>query len=102
MQRAEARVKAAQIALQQSEQQLKKPNDLLQQTGMIACSSVVVFCWKFVVTEHEADTLQEQLEDRRLTTFLLSVLERKEAIRKERIKEIIRLLSELRHVSCFA
>ncbi|EIW56355.1 uncharacterized protein TRAVEDRAFT_21559 [Trametes versicolor FP-101664 SS1] len=78
MQRAEARVKAAQIALQQSEQQLKKPNDALEHT------------------ENEAGALQEQLEDKRLTTLLLSVLERKEAIRKERIKEVIKLLSELR------
>lgn len=49
-----------------------------------------------VNTENEADALQEQLEDKRLTTLLLSVLERKEAIRKERIKEVIKLLSELR------
>lgn len=53
------------------------------------------------MTENEADKLQEQLEDRRLTTLLLSVLERKEAIRKERIKEIIELLSELRFVLLF-
>ncbi|OJT11350.1 hypothetical protein TRAPUB_12150 [Trametes pubescens] len=78
MQRAETRVKSAQIALRQSEEQLKKPTVLLEQI------------------ESEADALQEQLEDKRLTTLLLSVLERKEAIRKERIKEVINLLSELR------
>lgn len=44
MQRAENRVKAAQIALQQSEQQLKKPNDVLEQTGMTALDYVVALC----------------------------------------------------------
>ncbi len=99
MQRAETRVKSAQIALRQSEEQLKKPTVLLEQIGIAAFNHLEVLCSYNLVTESEADALQEQLEDKRLTTLLLSVLERKEAIRKERIKEVINLLSELRSFS---
>lgn len=44
MQRAENRVKAAQIALQQSEHQLKKPNEVLEQIGMTVLAYVVALC----------------------------------------------------------
>ncbi|KAI8996299.1 hypothetical protein BD414DRAFT_454863 [Trametes punicea] len=49
--------------------------------------------------EDDAAVLQNELEGKRLTVLLLSVLERKESIRKARFKEILRLLDELREKS---
>ncbi|KAI0722306.1 hypothetical protein C8T65DRAFT_565055, partial [Cerioporus squamosus] len=44
--------------------------------------------------------LQLSLEDKRLTSLLLSILERKEKIRKERFAEIAKLIEDLRYVVC--
>ncbi|RPD66811.1 hypothetical protein L226DRAFT_608103 [Lentinus tigrinus ALCF2SS1-7] len=46
--------------------------------------------------EHDEHQLQKSFEDKRVTSLLLSILERKEKIRKERFSEIAKLLEELR------
>ncbi|KAI0350561.1 hypothetical protein OH77DRAFT_1412853 [Trametes cingulata] len=79
--RAEARVKNAQIALAHSEETCQK------------------HAGRVLELEGEAAALQKELEDKRLSTLLLSVLERKEKIRKERFQEILRLLEQLRYSS---
>ncbi|KAH9851224.1 hypothetical protein C2E23DRAFT_831526 [Lenzites betulinus] len=78
VQRGESRVKNAQRAIERSEEESQKPSSSLAQL------------------ESEASCLQEGLQDKRLTALLLSVLERKETIRKQRFDEISRLLQELR------
>ncbi|KAI0633128.1 hypothetical protein C8Q77DRAFT_1264059 [Trametes polyzona] len=76
--RAEARVKLAQREVDNSEETLRKQTDSLDQS------------------EREVERLQHTLADRHSTALLLSVLERKEAIRNERFKEILNLLSALK------
>ncbi|KAI0369537.1 hypothetical protein BV20DRAFT_1122001 [Pilatotrama ljubarskyi] len=76
--RADVRLKHARIALEKSEEARQKHS-----------------C-KVLELEAEADALQDDLQDKRLTMLLLSVLERKESIRKERFKVILKLLEQLR------
>ncbi|KAI0659495.1 hypothetical protein C8Q70DRAFT_113135 [Cubamyces menziesii] len=77
-QRAKAKVKTSEIALQKLEDAYKKQ---VQTTSEL---------------ENEYAKLQKELESQRSTALLLSILERKENIRKMRFDEILQLLEKLR------
>ncbi|KAI0819440.1 hypothetical protein BC628DRAFT_1332859 [Trametes gibbosa] len=80
VQRAEARVNNTRMAVENLEAELQKPSRSLTRL------------------EGEVDRLQSGLQDKRITTLLLSVLQQKEEIRKQRFEEISQFIHELRSV----
>ena len=48
--------------------------------------------------EYDEHQLRVSLDNKRLTSLLLAILERKEKVRKERYNEIVKLLEDLRYV----
>ncbi|KAI0673238.1 hypothetical protein C8Q78DRAFT_1023750 [Trametes maxima] len=76
--RASARVHNARVAFERAEESRKKHASAVGDL------------------ETQAEALQGQLKDKQLTEALLSVLERKERIRQERLDQISRLLETLR------
>jgi hypothetical protein len=100
--KASSRFAAANKSMQTYEAQLEGQENLLSDARMFNYPMSTIHPIPYVyLKEEESNRLQACLSRKRHVVLLLSVLEKKEAIRTKRFQEITTLLNDLRHVPTF-